>query len=84
MSKQRKGILPRLGIADAFFNKKVQKVLERRFQTPKLADNPSAQQEYLAWPIIAYHAVDEFVQERSTKIDRHRDFLIIYVSIQLA
>jgi hypothetical protein len=49
VSKQRKGILPRLGIADAFFNKKVQKVLERRFQTPKLADNPSAQQEYLAW-----------------------------------
>jgi hypothetical protein len=79
VSKQRKGILPRLGIADAFFNKKVQKVLEIRFKTPKLADNPSAQQEYLAWPIIAYHAVDEFVQERSTKIDRHRDFLIIYV-----
>lgn len=62
MPRQRKDILPGAG-TDSFFDGGVQKVLEtRRAESrSKFAElSPAARREALAWPIIAYHAAENF------------------------
>ena len=79
MSKQRKELLPGAEIIDSFFDKDVQKVLMTRFTPwPSLDELPDAQQEFLAWPLTAYHITDELAQDRDTKVSRHTDFLEAY------
>ena len=79
MSKQRKEILPGAEIIDSFFDKDVQKVLMTRFTPwPSLDELPDAKQEFLAWPLIAYHITDELAKDRDTKVSRHTDFLEAY------
>ena len=79
MSKQRKELLPGAEIIDSFFDKDVQKVLMTRFTPwPSLDELPDAQQEFLAWPLTAYHITDELARDRDTKVSRHTDFLEAY------
>ena len=80
MSKTRSEILPGALVWDSFYDKQVQLVLEPRRRVPAL-DAPipkEARLEFLAWPIIAYSAVDGLVLDYPSKVRRQVAFLDAY------
>src|SRR5258706_6275393 len=80
MSKTRNEILPGALVWDSFYDKQVQLVLEPRRRVPALLARISkeARLEFLAWPIIAYSAVDDLVQDYPSKVRRQVGFLDAY------
>jgi hypothetical protein len=80
MSKTRNEILPGAFVSDSFYDKQVQLVLEPRRRVPA-SDAPiskEARLEFLAWPIIAYSAVDGLVLDYPGKVRRQVGFLDAY------
>jgi len=77
MSKTRNEILPGALVWDSFYDKQVQLVLGPRRRVPALHTRISkeARLEFLAWPIIAYSAVDDLVQDYPSKVRRQVGFL---------
>jgi len=80
MSNPRKVILPGAGVWESFFDKGVQRVLADRHNVPALEDSSSedARTESLAWPLLAFEAVDDLTQDRATKVRRQVNFLVAY------
>jgi hypothetical protein len=80
MSKTRNEILPGAFVWDSFYDKRVQLVLEPQRRVPALHARISkaARLEFLAWPIIAYSAVDGLVLDYPSRVRRQVAFLEAY------
>jgi len=82
MSKRRKEILPGADTWDCFYDKRVQKVLERRRTVVALQKNigHEARLEFLAWPIVAFCAADGLARDLPAEVSRQIDFLFSYAA----
>src|SRR5262245_59636364 len=80
MSKTRNEILLGAPVWDSFYDKQVQLLLETRRRVPALGTRISkeARLEFLAWPIIAYCAVDGLVLDYPSRVRRQVGFLDAY------
>ncbi len=78
MSKWRKEPLLGEGLWGCFYDKEIQRVLMQRFSVPALNDPTleSVKLEFLAWPILAFRILDDFAQERRTKVERHANGVV--------